>query len=300
MREDAQLRSAAFQRVRELGACFGDSIPWSAIDEGFLIGGERVHLATRPKGIFWPRQMRRGVLSIRTTAPRQGRERRYDDIASDDGFFEYRFRGEDPMHGDNRALHESWEDQTPLIYFHAVVPTVYQAIWPAFVTGWDSRRLSVHIVPGERIAGGTILPASADTRRYIAVEAKRRLHQAVFRELVLDAYEGRCAVSGLPERRLLHAAHILPDRDERGLPVIGNGIAMSTLHHAAYDANLLGIDPDGGIYINQNLLRIHDGPTLEYALKGVHGTRLRRPRTPADLPNRGFLAARYEQFVGAA
>ncbi len=90
-------------------------------------------------------------------------------------------------------------------------------------------------------------PASADTRRYIAVEAKRRLHQSVFRELVLDAYEGRCAVSGLPERRLLHAAHILPDREERGLPVISNGIAMTTLHHAAYDANPLGIDPDGCI-----------------------------------------------------
>ena len=134
MGHDAQLRSAAFQRVRELEARFGDSIPWTAIDEGFLLNGERIHLVTRPKGIFWPRQMHRGVLSIRTTAPRRGRERRYDDIASDDGFFEYRFRGEDAQHGDNRALRESWEDQTPLIYFHAVVPTVYQAIWPAFIT----------------------------------------------------------------------------------------------------------------------------------------------------------------------
>lgn len=112
---------------------------------------------------------------------------------------------------------------------------------------------------------GTVLPTSADTHHYITVEVKRRLHQAVFCELVLDAYEGRCAVSGLPERRLLHAAHILPDRDERGLPVIGNGIAMTTLHHAAYDANLLGIDPDGCVHVNGDLWRIHDGPTLEYA-----------------------------------
>lgn len=52
---------------------------------------------------------------------------------------------------------------------------------------------------------------------------------------------------------------------------------MSTLHHAAYDANLLGIDPDGGIHLNEELLRIRDGPILEYALKWVHGTRLRHP-----------------------
>ena len=300
MGHDAQLRSAAFWRVRELEARFGDGIPWAAIDEGFLLNGERIHFVTRPKGIFWPRQMQRGVLSIRTTAPRRGRERRYDDIASDDGFFEYRFRGEDAQHGDNRALRESWEDQTPLIYFHAVVPTVYQAIWPAFITDWNPQQLSVRVVPGERVGGEAILPTAIDTRRYIAVEAKRRLHQAVFRELVLDAYDGRCAVSGLPERRLLHAAHILPDRDERGLPVIGNGIAMSTLHHAAYDANLLGIDPDRKIYVNKELLRIHDGPTLEYALKGVHGARLRPPRSSTDQPNRDFLAARYELFVKAA
>ena len=192
------------------------------------------------------------------------------------------------------------EDGTPLIYFHAVAPSIYQAIWPAFITAWDAKQLTAYVVPGERIRGDSVLPVSTDARRYIAVEAKRRLHQAVFRELVLDAYDGRCAVSGLPERRLLHAAHILPDRDQRGLPVIGNGIAMSTLHHATYDANLLGIDPDGGIYVNEELLRIHDGTTLEYALKGVHGARIRQPRSSMDQPNRDFLAARYEQFAKAA
>ena len=299
MGEDAQIRSAAFAWVRELETRFGDAIPWSAIEDGFNLLGTQIHLSGRARGIFRPRQMQRGVLSIKTTMPRQGRQRRYDDIASDDGFFEYRFMGDDAQSADNRWLRESMEDGTPLIYLHAIAPSVYQAIWPAFITAWDAKQLTAHVVPGERIRGDSVLPVSTDARRYITVEAKRRLHQAVFRELVLDAYEGRCAVSGLPERRLLHAAHILPDRDERGLPVIGNGIAMSTLHHAAYDANLLGIDPDGRVYVNNGLLRIHDGPTLEYALKGVHGAHLRPPRSPADQPNRAFLAARYEQFVKA-
>jgi hypothetical protein len=60
----------------------------------------------------------------------------------------------------------------------------------------------------------------------------RGLHHAVFRELVLDAYAGHGAISGLPERRLLHAAHILPDCGRRGQPVVSNGIAMSVEHTA--------------------------------------------------------------------
>ena len=291
MGNDAQIRSAAFQRVRELEARFGGAIPAAAIESGFILHGESIHLSGRARGIFHPKQMQRGVLSIKTTIPREGRQRRYNDIASDDGFFEYKFTGTDPRSNDNRRLRESMEDGTPLIYFHGVAPSVYQAMSPAFIIDWDPRRLSVRVVPGELINGEPILSESIDTRRYVVVAAKRRLHQAVFRELVLDAYEGRCAVSGLPERRLLHAAHILPDRDERGLPVIGNGIAMSTLYHAAYDANLLGIDPDGVIQVSEDLLCIHDGPTLEYALKAVHGTHLRQPRALTNQPNREFLAA---------
>jgi putative restriction endonuclease len=297
--DDAQLRLDAFQRIRELEARYGDSIPWSSINEGFSYMGEQVRLSGRARGIFRPRQMVRGVLSIKTTIPRGRRMRRYDDIASDDGFFEYRFMGDDPRNADNQALRETMEDSVPLIYFHAVAPSVYRAIWPAFITIWDPMRRSVHVVPGEVSRGKLVLPESADTRRYVAVEAKRRLHQAVFRELVLDAYQGRCAVSGLPERRLLHAAHILPDRDERGLPVISNGIAMSTLHHSAYDANLLGIDAAGRIHVNRDLLEIHDGPTLEYALKGLHGKLIRLPSGREEQPSRDFLAARFEQFTKA-
>jgi putative restriction endonuclease len=75
--------------------------------------------------------MSRGALSIKTTMPRAGRQHRYNDIASDDGFFVYRFQGDNPAHSDNRSMRESWEDQSPFIYFHAVAPTVYEAIWPA-------------------------------------------------------------------------------------------------------------------------------------------------------------------------
>lgn len=299
MDRDAEIRSVAFQKLAALSSKYAGAIPWAEIAGGFLYEGEQVFFSGKARGIFRPKQMRRGVLSIKTTVPRQGRQRRYDDLASDEGFFLYRFQGEDPMNADNRALREAWEDQSPLVYLHGIAPSVYQATVPVFISDWRADELTVHVVPGQIQSGSPVLPKSEDLRRYSVIQAKQRLHQAVFRELVIEAYKGRCAVSGLPEKRLLHAAHIVPDRDERGLPVVTNGIAMSVLHHTAYDLNLLGISPEGIIHINTDLLEIHDGPTLRHALQELDGTPMRFPDDPQCRPDPDFLAERFDQFRAA-
>jgi putative restriction endonuclease len=57
----------------------------------------------------------------------------------------------------------------------------------------------------------------------------------------ITAYNGRCAPSGLPDSLLLDAAHIVADKDERlGQPVVPNAILLSKIHHAAFDAHLIG------------------------------------------------------------
>jgi predicted restriction endonuclease len=99
---------------------------------------------------------------------------------------------------------------------------------------------------------------------------KARLHQASFRDAVLAAYKGRCAISHLPEPRLLDAAHIVMDADEQlGQPIVSNGLPLTKLHHAAFDAQLIGIDPDLRIHVSDRLLEIHDGPFLELGLKKI-------------------------------
>jgi putative restriction endonuclease len=60
------------------------------------------------------------------------------------------------------------------------------------------------------------------------------LHQASFRDAVLAACGGRCAISHLPEPRLLDAAHIIMDADEQlGQPIVSNDLPLSKIHHAA-------------------------------------------------------------------
>ena len=62
------------------------------------------------------------------------------------------------------------------------------------------------------------------------------------------------------------------DADEQfGQPVISNGLPLTKLHHAAFDAHLIGIDPDYRIHVSDRLLEIHDGPFLELGLKRIVG-----------------------------
>jgi putative restriction endonuclease len=154
------------------------------------------------------------------------------------------------------------------------------------------------------LAFGAIVGASAQAtlpaapeRRYALREVKARLHQASFREAVLAAYGGRCAISHLPEPRLLDAAHIVWDADEQyGQPVVTNGLPLTKIHHAAFDANLIGIDPDYRIHVSDRLLEIHDGPFLELGLKRIAGTLIDLPRRIEDRPDRDRLALRFEEF----
>jgi putative restriction endonuclease len=64
------------------------------------------------------------------------------------------------------------------------------------------------------------------------------------------AHLGRCATSHLSEPRLVDVARIFIDADEQvGQPVISNGLPLSKIHHAAFDAHLIGIDPDFRVHV---------------------------------------------------
>ena len=96
------------------------------------------------------------------------------------------------------------------------------------------------------------------------------------------------------EPRLLDAAHIVMDADEQlGQPVVSNGLPLTKIHHAAFDAHLIGIDPDYCIHVSDRLLETHDGPFLELGLKGIVGQMIQLPRRSEDRPDRDRLALRF-------
>src|SRR5579872_6650008 len=176
-----------------------------------------------------------------------------------------------PDAADNRWLREAYENQVPVIYFLGVSPGRYQAIVPTFIAGWDAQSLRARLAFGDDERREAVAPETAAERRYALRTVKQRLHQASFREAVITAYNGRCAVSGLPEPMLLDAAHIVADKDDQfGQPVVPNGIPLSKIHHAGFDAHLIGIDPDYRVHVSERLLGQNDGAMLE-ALKRLNG-----------------------------
>lgn len=301
--DDNKIRVAAFDRLAILCRVFGDDIPWAAIADGFSVSGEKILFANKAVGIFKPRQMGRGAISIKTTRPRHGRVNVYADKEGADGDFIYSLQGDDPNNHYNRALAESMLDQTPIIYFHAVAEGVYKAIYPCFVESIDTAAMTCRVTVGQvansdypmRPETLMMLPDQVE-RRYAVREAKVRLHQATFREMVLSAYGKKCAMSSLPVPELLEAAHIIPDSHDEGVAGIRNGICLSRIHHRAFDANLIGIDPDYRIKISDRLLGISDGPVLEEGLKALNGRQIDLPRDKSLWPSAELLEKRFSAF----
>ena len=302
---DTLMRMTAFTHVLKLSET-QNNISAEELRRGFTFEGERIPLVNPQRGIFKPRQMQY-LLSIRTVFPRPGKRVWYDDqrqvhsqIFESREAVDYAFMGKNPDAADNRWLREAFENRVPVIYFLGVAPGLYQAIIPTYISGWDANALKARIVFGIQDQADYVAPESVSERRYALHTVKQRLHQASFREAVISAYNGRCALSGLPEQRLLDAAHIISDKDERlGQPVVPNGLPLSKIHHAAFDAHLIGIDPDYRLHVSESLLDQHDGPMLD-ALKQLDGGILHLPARTKDYPDRDRLALRYEQFKVAA
>lgn len=301
---DTHLRLAAFEHVRGLNETH-DHLTAVEFKPGFLFRGDRVPLVNPQRGIFKPQQMQ-FLLSIKTVFPKPGGKVWYDDqrvvhrqIFLGDETIDYAFMGKDPDAADNRWLKEAYENQIPVIYFLGIAPGRYQALLPTFISGWDAQALTARVTFGpnpETLAP----PADSLERRYALRTVKQRLHQATFRAAVIAAYGGRCALSGLPEALLLDAAHIIADKDDLlGQPLVTNGIPLSKIHHAAFDAHLIGIDPDFRMHVSDRLLCQNDGPMLN-ALKGLNRQPIILPKRIKDQPDRNRLALRFERFKQVA
>ena len=298
---DAKIRMTAFEQVQRLNdLCEG--LTTNGLKAGFYYEGNRIPLVNPQRGIFKPKRMRY-LLSIRTVFPAPGKKVWYDDqreihrrIIESEDTLDYAFMGHDPNAADNQWLLEALNNQVPVIYFLGIAPGRYQAIIPAFISGWDSNALIAQVVFGVPNQDKNLIPQSIQERRYALRVVKQRLHQSSFREAVIAAYNGRCAVSGLPERRLLDAAHIISDKNEfMGQPVITNGLPLSKIHHSAFDSNLIGINPDYRLHVSERLLSQNDGPMLE-SFKQLNGNKLRLPTRLIDYPDRERLALRFEEF----
>ncbi|RNB51592.1 HNH endonuclease [Agromyces tardus] len=79
-----------------------------------------------------------------------------------------------------------------------------------------------------------------DERRFALQNVVRRPGQGRFRDAVLDAYRGQCAITGCRENEVLEAAHIRPFKGANS-DVVPNGIALRIDLHRLWDTGLLAL-----------------------------------------------------------
>lgn len=96
------------------------------------------------------------------------------------------------------------------------------------------------------------LPTSTEAERLVV----QRVGQSLFRDGLLDFWEGRCAVTGLAVPALLRASHIKPwadcHTDAERLDVY-NGILLAPHLDAAFDLGFITVEDDGAIIVSDAL-----------------------------------------------
>ena len=129
---------------------------------------------------------------------------------------------------------------------------------------------------------------------------KQRVNQNVFRSMILNNYEMRCAITGICIPELLIASHIIPWKDSSPKQKLNpeNGICLSALYDKAFDKGLITISPDDyTVHLSSALLEFESRGFFEQHFGSINNKRIFLPIEHS--PDRDFLAYHRDRvFVG--
>src|SRR5437867_4226758 len=174
---------------------------------GVPFEGRQVRLIAAQQGIWRPRFLD-AALSILTTYVRPGEVPPYEDQEMGaDNYPRYKWRGTDPSHPDNVGLRRAMEQHRPLMWFIGVRPGLYRARYPVWLAGEEpvEHQFVVALDETMRDAWRPDLSGKSShdpTRRYAEVLVRQRLHQRMFQDRVMLAYDSICAICWLRHSRL--------------------------------------------------------------------------------------------------
>lgn len=155
---------------------------------------------------------------------------------------------------------------------------------PRYVCSADS--IALETIEAEAATHGMFDP-DVDARRRILTTIVQRDGQSQFRDELLNAYSGACAVTGCTLKSLLEAAHIMPYRGDHTNSV-ENGLLLRADVHKLFDLHMFRIDPQA-----RTLHLCDELKASEY--RNLEGIQLREPREPRMRPSKEVLED-HEQY----
>jgi putative restriction endonuclease len=130
--------------------------------------------------------------------------------------------------------------------------------------------------------------SDTDARTRVMRDIVARQGQSHFRNALMRAYGGRCAVTRCDSPYALEAAHIRPCYGEH-TNVVSNGLLLRADIHTLFDLGLLAVNPATLAIVLSDWL-----PGGHY--KEFQGTLLTSPDNPGLRPSQALLAERWAWF----
>jgi len=126
----------------------------------------------------------------------------------------------------------------------------------------------------------------------------RGIAQQVFRDVLLNAYKGRCAFSQSSMLETLEAAHIVPWSEVDDVDKFNpqNGLLLNVWYHRLFDRDVLFVDEDLVIRLNPKLKRMNLAEIDQQVLDKVVDQKLKRPRHKDFFPDLKFIKLRLESL----
>ncbi len=190
-----------------------------------------------------------------------------------------RARGIKGLEGASNQDREMWRE------FHQNIPLLgeqSEALLHDLFTKDETKE--VDLLSRDRVR---LIAPSGPTETQATVKVRRG--QQFFRQAVLTAYDIRCCISGINVPRLLVASHIKPWGKfpaERLNP--RNGLCLSTIHDAAFDAGLITLDDKLYVVLSKRLRSFFPQPALEQNFIPFEGRPIRLPEKLAE-PDGDFV-----------
>jgi putative restriction endonuclease len=141
-------------------------------------------------------------------------------------------------------------------------------------------------------------PMEEQVRRVEQMLVNRKIRDANFRQQVCEAYEDRCAVTGLKiinggGRSEVQAAHIWSVADG-GPDIVQNGLALSGTVHWLFDRHLISLTDEYRLLVSHNKVPAELRSLFEKQMDRIH-----LPRDRRLWPHQNYLRRHREAFMAA-
>jgi len=176
-------------------------------------------------------------------------------------------------------------------------------IWSEFYNNWDTALLESEQLLAKRkhttieklndIYISVLQKEGLDKSRLV----KTRLHQSIFRTLVMAAYENSCCMTGINNLDLLIASHIVPwSKDQKNRLNPTNGFCLNALHDKAFDKGLITVSAkDYTIKISSRLKKKKDIESIRIYFLKLDGKQIALP--DKFLPAKEQLKIHNDYFI---